>query len=490
MTNAGPPSAVVIGSGPNGLSAAIRLAHAGLTVTVLEGHETVGGGLRTVELTLPGVQHDVCSAFHPMGVASPYFRSLHLERHGLRWLWPQVDLVHPLDDGRAGVATRDRPLTLRSLGDDGSRWERVVGSAADHFDQLVHEVFQPVVHLPRHPLVLARFGSAAALPAALVARFFRDDPAAALFMGVAAHAFDDLRRPMTSAVGTLLAAAAHAVGWPVAEGGSESIARALIAELHDSGGHVITGQPITHLDQINKVADRRPDIVLLDVAPAGALQIAGDQLPPRVRRAFEAYRYGPAAFKVDYAIHGDIPWTNPLVRQAGTVHLGGRAEEIIAAEASTTRGRMPDRPFVLLGQQYLADPSRSAGGINPVYAYAHVPQGYPGDASEQVTQQIERFAPGFRDRIVASATTTAAQWADYNPNYVGGDIGAGANTARQLVFRPRVTTNPYSLGVPGLYLCSAATPPGGGVHGMAGLHAAEAALAELSRSTARAGRPG
>lgn len=488
MTAQSSASAVVVGSGPNGLAAAVRLAQSGVEVTVVEAHEHAGGGMRTQELTVPGVRHDVCSAFHPTGVASPYLRSLHLERHGLRWLWPQIDLAHPLDDGRAGVATRDLAATRDSLGRDGDRWARIFEPAIRHFGPLTDEVFQPVMHLPRHPLVLGRFGAAAALPATLTSRAFSDDPARALFTGIAAHAFDDLRRPFTSAVGLLLGAAAHAVGWPVAQGGSESIARALIAEFEELGGRVITGQPITHLDQLPPVTDRRPDVVILDVAPAGALRIAGDQLPPRVRRAFEAYRYGPAAFKIDYAIDGDIPWTNELVRRAGTVHLGGNAPEIVTAEAATTRGTMPERPFVLLGQQYLADPGRSANGINPIYAYAHVPQGYSEDASEQITRQIERFAPGFRDRIVASSTINPVQWAAYNPNYVGGDIGAGSNTARQLVFRPRMTTNPYWLGVPGLYLCSAATPPGGGVHGMAGFNAAEAALAELSRSAGTTGR--
>lgn len=474
--------AVVVGSGPNGLAAAIRLAQAGLEVTVVESYQRIGGGMRTEERTVPGVRHDVCSAFHPTGVASPYFQSLDLGRHGLRWRWPQIDLAHPLDDGRAGVATRDLAATRESLGIDGDRWMRIFGPLVRSFDALAEEVFQPVVHWPQHPLVLGRFGTGAVLPSTILTRAFADDPAKALFTGVAAHAFDDLRRPLTSAVGLLLAAAAHAVGWPVAEGGSESIAHALGAELQERGGRIITGCPVSDMRPLEEYVDRRPDVVILDVAPAGALQIVGDQLPGRVRRAFEDFRYGPGAFKVDYAIEGDIPWTNDLVRRAGTVHLGGAARDIVAAEALTTRGQMPDRPFVLLGQQYLADPGRSTGGINPIYAYAHVPQGYSGDAREHITRQIERFAPGFRDQIVASATTGAAQWAAYNPNYVGGDIGAGANTARQLVFRPRATTNPYSLGAPGLYLCSAATPPGGGVHGMAGFHAAEAALAELKNA--------
>ncbi|WP_408898274.1 phytoene desaturase family protein [Nocardioides sp. R1-1] len=472
-------TAVVVGSGPNGLAGAIRLAQAGLEVTVLECHDRPGGGTRTSELTLPGLLHDDCAAFHPTGVASPFFASLGLERHGLRWRWPEVELAHPLDDGRAGAITRDLAASAALLGVDERAWLRTFGAAVRNFDDLVAEVFQPVVHVPRHPVTLGRFGMKALLPAPVLARRFRDEPARALFTGVAAHKFGALTGPLTSSVGLMLGAAAHAVGWPVAEGGTEAITRALLAELASYGGKVVTGVRVTSLDQLRDLTGSAPDVVLLDTAPAGALEIVGDHLPGRVRRALSRYTYGPAAFKVDLAVEGDIPWANEHCRRAGTLHLGGSAAEIVAAEAAVGRGEMPERPFVLLGQQYLCDPSRSRDGKNPVYAYAHVPHAYAGDATEAVLGQIERFAPGFRDRVVAVATRDADAWEAENPNYVGGDISAGANTARQIVFRPRPTLSPYALGIPGVYLCSSATPPGAGVHGMGGLRAAQEALSRL-----------
>ncbi|MBM7516334.1 phytoene desaturase family protein [Nocardioides nitrophenolicus] len=472
-------SAVVVGSGPNGLAAAIRLAQAGLAVTVLEAQDRPGGGTRTSERTLPGLLHDECAAFHPTGVASPFFASLGLERHGLRWRWPEIDLAHPLDDGRAGVAARDLDASVASLGDDGARWRRTFEPIVRHFDDLMAEVFQPVVHLPRHPLTLGRFGAKALLPATWTAARFRDTPARALFMGVAAHAFGRLDTPLSGSVGLMLTGTAHAVGWPVAEGGTEAITRALLAELASYGGRVVTGVRVTSLDELPGLVGEAPDLVLLDTAPAGVLDIVGDRLPARVRRSLSRYSYGPAAFKVDLAVEGDIPWTNEACRRAGTLHLGGPAEQIAAIERETVRGRMPDRPFVLLGQQYLCDPTRSAGSANPVYAYAHVPHGYPGDATEAILGQIERFAPGFRERVLAVATRGPADWEAYDANYVGGDISAGANTARQIVFRPRPALDPYALGVPGVYLCSSATPPGGGVHGMGGFNAAESALRRL-----------
>lgn len=472
-------SAVVVGSGPNGLAGAIRLAQAGLSVTVVEAHERPGGGTRTSELTVPGVLHDDCAAFHPTGVASPFFRSLGLERHGLRWLWPEIDLAHPLDDGRAGVAARDMSLSVGSLGADGERWRRTFEPIVRNFDPLMDEVLRPVVHVPGHPVALGRFGMKAALPATVLARRFRDEPARALFMGVAAHKFGRLDGVLSSSVGLMLTGSAHAVGWPVAEGGSEAITRALLAELAELGGKVVTGVRAESLEQLSDFVGGRPDVVLLDTAPAGALDILGDRLPGRLRRGLTRYSYGPAAFKVDLAIEGDIPWTNQSCRRAGTLHLGGTAEQVAAIEAATVRGAMPDQPFVLLGQQYLIDRSRSAGDINPIYAYAHVPHGYPGDATDAIIGQVERFAPGFRDRIVATSTRGPAALETYNANYVGGDISAGANTARQIVFRPRVALDPYALGIDGVYLCSSATPPGGGVHGMGGFNAAEAALKRL-----------
>ena len=472
-------TAVVVGSGPNGLAAAIRLAQAGIDVTVVEAYARPGGGTRSSELTLPGVVHDECAAFHPTGVASPFFASLGLERHGLRWLWPEIDLAHPLDDGRAGLAGRNADLTSQSLGVDAARWDRLFNAAVRNFGDLVDEVFQPVAHLPAHPVTLGKFGMRALPPATTTVRRFRDEPAKALFTGVCAHSFDRLDRPLGSSVGMLLTAAAHAVGWPVAEGGSEAITRALLAELASLGGRVVTGVRVTSLDMLGELTGSTPDVVMLDTAPRGVLDILGDRLPGHVRRALTRYSYGPAAFKVDFAIAGDIPWTNEACRRAGTLHLGGSAAQIAATEAATVRGVMADQPFVLLGQQYLADPSRSTAEANPIYAYAHVPNGYTGDATEAVIRQIERFAPGFRDQILAVSTRTPAQLEEHNANYVGGDIGAGANTMRQIVLRPRLAANPYTLGVPGVYLCSSATPPGAGVHGMGGFNAAETALRRL-----------
>ena len=472
-------TAVVVGSGPNGLAAAIRLAHAGVDVTVLEAHERPGGGARSSELTLPGLLHDECAAFHPTGFASPYFGSLDLQRHGLNWLWPEVDLAHPLDDGRAGLAARDLSITDASLGEDAARWRRLFAAPVRNFDDLIDEVFQPVVHVPSHPITLGRFGIKALQPATWIARRFRDEPARALFMGVAAHAFGTLTTPLSGSVGMMITASAHAVGWPVAEGGTEAITRALLAELAERGGKVVTGTRVASLDSLSDLTGSPPDVVILDTAPAGVLEIVGDRLPSRVRRAFTRYSYGPAAFKVDLAIEGDIPWRNPDCLRAGTLHLGGDAEQIVGIEAATVRGEMPDQPFVLLGQQYLVDPSRSAGNANPIYAYAHVPHGYDGDATDAVINQIERFAPGFRERILAVATNDPVGLEAVNANYVGGDIAAGANTARQIAFRPRLAANPYTLGVPGVYLCSSATPPGAGVHGMGGFNAAETALRKL-----------
>jgi phytoene dehydrogenase-like protein len=475
-------SAVVVGSGPNGLAAAIRLAHAGMKVTVVEAADRPGGGTGTVELTLPGLRHDECSGFHPTGVASPYLASLNLQRRGLRWLWPDIDLAHPLDDGRAGIAARDTTATARSLGADYPRWRRMFAATLDHFDDLISEAFQPLVHLPRHPVTLARFGMQALLPATATVRRFTDEPARALFMGVAAHKFGRLDTPLSSSVAMMLTAAAHAVGWPVAQGGSAAIADALVAELTAHGGKVITGTRVRALGELGEVAGEALDVVMFDTAPRGVLDIAGGRLSARMRRALGRFSYGPAAFKVDFAVDGDIPWTNPDCGRAGTVHLGGTARQIADAEAATVRGEMPARPFVLLGQQYVCDRSRSSGTTNPVYAYAHVPHGYRGDATDAVIDQVERFAPGFRDRILATSVRGPAELEGRNANYVGGDISAGANTAVQIPFRPRVALNPYRLGVPGLYLCSSATPPGAGVHGMGGFHAAETALAELSNS--------
>jgi phytoene dehydrogenase-like protein len=466
--------AVVVGSGPNGLAAAVALARAGLSVTVLESHQTIGGGTRTEELTVPGVLHDVCSAVHPLGVGSPFLSSLELGRHGLEWCWPEIDLAHPLDGGRAAVLVQSVDQTADGLGDDGRAWRRLFAPLAARFGELGDDILRPIAHRPRHPFLLARFGLNALAPATVVARRWDGDEARALFGGMAAHAFRPLSSPTSASVGLALGASAHRFGWPVAKGGSRAITDALAAELLALGGQIETGHRVTSLHEVDSA-----DVVMLDLAPAGVLALAGDRLPSRIARAYRRYRNGPAAYKVDLAVEGGIPWTNEACRRAGTVHLGGTIEQVAVAEREVAAGRLPARPFVLVAQQYLADPSRSAGDVHPIWAYAHVPNGYSGDATDVVLDQLERFAPGVRDRIVGQAVRTPAQYEAYDPNFVGGDISTGANDPIQVLLRPRVAIDPYRTGIPGVYLCSAATPPGGGVHGMCGANAAASALKRL-----------
>jgi phytoene dehydrogenase-like protein len=468
--------AIVVGSGPNGLACAVELARNGVHVTVLEAEERIGGGTRTSELTVPGLLHDDCSATHPMAVGSPFLRSLDLERHGLEWLWPEVDLAHPLDDGTAGVMVHSIEDTAAGLGEDGASWRRVFGSPSAHFGELLEDIMKPVLHVPNHPVRLVRFGVAAAAPATLLARSWRTPQAKALFGGVAAHAFSPLNRPMSSSVGCALICAGHAFGWPVAKGGSQAIADALAAALRASGGEIETGRRVTDMGELGGT-----DVVVFDLAPRAVADIAGDRLPSRVARAYRRYRHGPGAFKLDLAVEGGVPWANEACRRAGTVHAIGTFEEIVLAERAVNRGALPERPYVLVGQQYLADPGRSKGDLHPVWAYAHVPSGYAGDATEGILAQIERFAPGFRERIVASSVRGPAELAAHNANYVGGDIITGKNTPVQILFRPRVALDPYSCGADGLYICSAATPPGAGAHGIGGYNAARSALRHLAR---------
>ncbi len=469
-------SAIVVGSGPNGLSAAARLARAGLEVTVLEASDTIGGGTRSSEMIVDGLVHDHCSAVHPLAAGSPFLSGLDLGSCGLNWLQPEVDCVHPLDDGSAGAFFRSMDRTVEALGSDGRRWRRVFEPMAAHFDALFGDASQPVIRMPRHPLTLARFGAAAMVPATTLSWKWKTDEAKALWAGVAAHAFSRLDRPMTSAVGLMLIVAAHAEGWVVAQGGSQAIADALAADLLRHGGKIETGVRVTSIDDLPP-----SHVLMLDVSPSIAADILGDRLPDRVARSYRKFRHGPGAFKVDFAIEGDVPWTAPLARKAGTVHLGGNFDEVVATEAAVSRGSMPDRPFVLVGQQYLADPTRSVGNIHPLWTYAHVPNGYSGDATEAITAQIERFAPGFREQIIGTASRSTTEMSVYNPNYVGGDIIGGASSVKQLLFRPRFAVDPYFTGIPGTYLCSASTPPGAGAHGMCGANAAARALAHLGR---------
>jgi phytoene dehydrogenase-like protein len=468
-------TAIVVGSGPNGLAAAARLARAGVDVTVLEASDDIGGGVRSSGMIVPGLVHDHCSAFHPIAAASPFFAELDLVASGqLTWLQPAIDCAHPLDDGSAGVMCRSIDRTAEALGSDGARWRRVFEPMASHFDDLFADASQPVLRVPRHPFTLARFGAGAMLPATVVGTVWRTEQTKALWAGVAAHAFTRLDRPMTSAVGLMLLAAGHARGWVVAEGGSQAIAQALAADIERHGGKIETGVRVTSADDLPP-----SDIVMLDVSPAIAADILGDRLPARVARAYRRFRHGPGAFKVDFAIEGHVPWRAEAARDAGTVHLGGSLDETVANVEAVHRGAMPERPFLLVGQQYLADPTRSVGNVHPLWTYAHVPHAYGGDATGAITAQIERFAPGFRDRIIGTAVRSTTEMSVYNPNYVGGDIIGGASSLRQLLFRPRFAADPYFTGIPGTYLCSASTPPGAGAHGMCGANAAARALARL-----------
>lgn len=470
-------TAVVVGSGPNGLAAAVTLAAEGVQVTVLEAADEIGGGTRTSEAIVPGLLHDHCAAIHPMAASSRFINEMGLSRYGLRWRQPEIDCVHPLDDGSAGVLRRSVSDTAAGLGPDGPRWTMLFERPVANFAAISDSLMQPVLRVPRRPLAMARFGAPTVLPGSTLARFFRTEHGRALFGGVAAHAFRPLHYPLTSAIGLGILTAGHHNGWVVAEGGTQSITNAMAGLLDDLGGKIETGARVDALPQLPHT-----DITMFDLAPDAVARIAGDRLPQRVSRAFRRFRRGPGAFKVDFAVEGGVPWMNPDAFRAGTVHLAGTYEELAATEREIHAGRMPERPFVLVGQQYLADPQRSAGTIHPLWTYAHVPHGYAGDATKAIIGQIERFAPGFRDRIVGIAVRSTTELATYNPNYVGGDILTGAKDVRQLMFGPRATLRPYSVGVRGMYICSAATPPGPGAHGMCGYNAAHAALADLRRA--------
>lgn len=467
-------SAVIVGSGPNGLAAALTLAADGVEVTVLEATGRVGGGARSAELTLPGLIHDECSAAHPLALDTPFSRQFDLTGYGLSWCWPEVQYSHPLDGGRGAAAYRSVDATAAGLGAGGHAWRSLFGALSQRFDDITADFLRPMLHVPEHPLTLARFGLYSALPASLLARRFPAPEAQALYAGVAAHAFCPFEAPMSAAIGVALGTAAHRHGWPVAQGGTGAITAAVIALLEAHGAKLETGIEVGSLPELGG-----PDIVMLDLMPAAAVRIAGERMPPRVGRALSRFRHGPGTFKVDFAVQEGVPWVHEPSRRSGTVHVGGTLREIAAKERLVHQGHMPEEPFVLVCQQYLADPTRSNGDLHPLYSYAHVPTGYPGDATAQIEAQIERFAPGFRDRILARHVRSVAQTEAGNANYVGGDVVGGSNDARQLILRPRLALDPYSVGVPGVYLCSAATPPGAGAHGMCGYNAAQSALRHL-----------
>ncbi|MGC3022247.1 MULTISPECIES: phytoene desaturase family protein [unclassified Brevibacterium] len=471
-------TAAVIGSGPNGLAAAITLAAADVSVTVYEADDHVGGGARSSELTLPGLVHDDCSSHHPFGLASEFARVFPLEQHGLHWAHTEVEFAHPLDDGRGASAVRSVVETSRTLGADAQRYRTFFSPVASRMPTVADEFLQSLIHLPRHPFHLAMLGARAALPAAAVARYFRTEEARALWSGVAAHTFGPFNAPLSSAIGTSLASAAHYFGWPVAVGGSGRITSAMESLLLSLGGRVETGRRVEDVRDLGN-----PDVLMLNTGPAEAARIAGNSLPVRAVRSLERWKNGPAAFKLALAVDGGIPWTYEPSRGAGTVHLSGSYEETAFAESETSKGRMPEKPFVLLAQQHLADPGRGKGSLVPIDCYAHVPQGFTGDATESILAQIERFAPGCRDRILAVTPRGTTAIESLNANFVGGDILTGRKDPLQLVLGPTPGFSPYRLSAPsggrsGIYLCSAAVPPGPGAHGMCGYLAAKQSLKE------------
>ena len=470
-----PVDAVVIGSGPNGLAAAVELARNGASVVVYEAHEAIGGGTRTGEVTLPGFHHDLCSACHPMGILSPFFRSLPLDRYGLRWRQSGVSVAHPLDDAPAALLVRSIEATADGLGPDASRYRRLVTPFVERADELLVDALAPL-GLPRSPLLMARFGLASLRSTEQLAATFRSPRTRALLAGCSGHATQPLDNLLTAAMTLMFLVSSHVEDWPVAEGGSWAITRALAGLLEDMGGRIVTGTPITHLGQLPPTR-----VVIFDTSPDQLARLGATRLPAAYLRRLSAYRYGPGSFKVDWALDGPIPWADPTVATAATVHLGGTIEEIAAGEKAAFEGRHTDNPYVLLVQQSVLDPTRAPAGKHTGYAYCNVPANTERDYTDIIEAQVERFAPGFRDRILARHTMSPRQLYAYSRNYVGGAVTGGTADLGQLFTRPVARLDPYSTPDPHLFIGSASTPPGGGVHGMCGYHAARSALPALRR---------
>ena len=468
----GSHDAVVVGAGPNGLAAAIVAARAGLSVLVREARETCGGGARSAELTLAGFTHDICSAVYPLGLSSPMFRTLPLPAYGLKWIHPQAPLAHPLDNGSAVVLSRSVEATAQGLGTDGAAYHRLFAPLTRNWEKLQSMILGPI-GFPRSPILLARFGVMALLSASTLARhWFRQERARALFAGLAAHSALSLERPVSAAFGLVLGATAHAVGWPLSAGGSQRITDALVQYLRSLGADIMTNAPVAAIDELPQ-----SQVVLFDVTPRQILDLAGSRLPTKYQRKLERFRYGPGAFKVDWALDAPIPWTARECASAATVHLGGTIEEIVRAERAPWQQEHADWPFVLLVQPSLFDASRAPAGKHVAWAYCHVPNGSTFNMTERIESQIERFAPGFTARILARSVMPPAKLQAHNPNLVGGDINGGVQDFSQLFTRP--TSNLYSTPAKGVYICSSSTPPGGGVHGMCGYFAAKAAMKDF-----------
>lgn len=467
--------AVVIGSGPNGLSAAIRLAQQGKRVLVYEANETIGGGSRSAELTLPGFLHDTCSAIHPLGIGSPFFQTLPLKRYGLEWIQPSAPLAHVWDDGTAVMLERDVRATARGLGRDGAMWSRVFSPLASRWDSLAPMLLGPLLKFPRNPFLLGYFGIWAIWSAKFFARtLFRDEKTRGLFAGLGAHSFLPLEAPLTASFALVLGLSAHAVGWPLPRGGSQKIADALACHLQSLGGEIITN---TRVENINALPEA--NAFVFDVTPKQLLRIAGDKLRGAYKTQLANFRYGPGVFKLDYALDAPVPWHAKEALRAATVHIGPTLAEIAASERATNEGRVTDTPYVLAVQTSLFDETRAPHGKHTLWAYCHVPNGSTLDMTESIENQIERFAPGFKKRILARSVMTPAQIEARNANYVGGDINGGIQDFFQLFGRPVWRANPYTTPDKTIYICSSSTPPGGGVHGMCGYWAAESALRRM-----------